>query len=186
MLSYWGPYSASVWPRKFCKKNPFTWKCVSGSANWAQPQWWWGTFVITARLIRENNALPPLNFSWTCLQRSNEVPACAFDPGVVKALPVILRKLQGESRGVHMAVSCTPRVSATRTKHTVAISGATVPCKKWLICCGMLFLFHSPPMCDRAAGGSAWPDVGGVCQGGTGAGLVMCFYWSTPLFGNRS
>lgn len=88
-----------------------------------------GTFVITARLIMENDALPSLNFSWTCPQHSIEAPACAFDPS-----PVILGKLQGESRGVHMGVSCAPRVSAARTKHIVAISAATVPCKKCLIC----------------------------------------------------
>lgn len=44
-----------------------------------------------------------------------------------------------------MAVSCVTRVSLGGRKHIVAISDATLPCKKWLICCDVLLLFNPPP-----------------------------------------
>lgn len=54
-----------------------------------------------------------------------------------------------------MAVCGVPRVSAGKRKHIVGISDTTVPCKKWLICCDMLFLFNPPSrgMCDMPVEG---------------------------------
>lgn len=89
----------------------------------------------------KNDTLLPLNFSWTCLQHSNDAPEFVFDSRMVTASLVILGKLQGV-RGVSRERTwlSAAEVSAGR-ENTLLPLACDFAFNKWLMCCDMLFLF---------------------------------------------
>lgn len=99
-----------------------------------KPQSWQRTSVFKSEANCENDALLPLNSSWTCSQM---MPLClCLTPAWKQASPAILGKIAGYERTWRISAA---EVSAGRENTLLPLACDSVFNKR-TICCDMLFL----------------------------------------------